>query len=163
MSYKVTIIWQPTTPEYEISKLAESIGGVLELEPSYVQSDTFKDTPYYSEAPDGELGTAPVDDSKDTMHKGVLLAFRTAIETGEHSIELNGITTKDALYFEELAGIMRGQGFTITVEYVPDGGDHPTETDSISFDVKDVIVILLVCIPSIHNVISLVSTKSVGS
>lgn len=70
------------------------------------------------------------------MHKGVLLAFRTAIETGEHSIELNGITTKDALYFEELAGIMRGQGFTITVEYVPDGGDHPTETDSISFDVK---------------------------
>ena len=31
MSYKVTITWQQTTPEYEISKLAESIGGVLEL------------------------------------------------------------------------------------------------------------------------------------
>ena len=88
MSYKVTITWSPTTAQSAIEQLAETIGGRFDLEKSYVQTEMFKDTPYYSEAPDGTLGTGSSEEDENTMHKGVLLAFKQAVENNEHSIEL---------------------------------------------------------------------------
>ena len=136
MTYKVTITWSPTTAQSAIEQLAETIGGRFDLEKSYVQKDVFKDTPYYSEAPDGTLGDTPVSDNENTMHKGVLLAFKQAIENDEHSILLTGISAKDALYFEELGYPMGEQGFTIEVEQ-ESGGEHPVEVDEISFKIFD--------------------------
>ena len=136
MSYKVTITWSPTTAQSAIEQLAETIGGRFDLEKSYVQTEMFKDTPYYSEAPDGTLGTGSSEADENTMHKGVLLAFKQAIENDEHSIVLTGIKRLTALYFEELSYVMGEQGFIIAVEEEP-GGDHPVEVDEISFDILD--------------------------
>ena len=134
MSYKVKITWQPTTAQSAVEQLAETIGGRLEPEKSYVQTEMFKDTPYYSEAPDGTIGTGSSEEDENTMHKGVLLAFKAAIENGEHSIELTGISAKDALYFEELGYPMGEQGFTIEVEQ-ESGGEHPVEVKKATFNV----------------------------
>lgn len=124
MAYKVTITWSPTTAQSAIEQLAETIGGRFDLEKSYVQKEVFKDTPYYSEAPDGTLGTGSSEADENTMHKGVLLAFKQAIENDEHSIVLTGIKRLTALYFEELSYAMGEQGFIITVE---ESSEHPTE------------------------------------